>query len=82
MSVKIRLTRMGAKKRPFYRIVAVDSRAPRDGKYLDLIGYYDPIGASPEEIKINEEKLRYWIDKGAHLSDTAKNLLKRAKISI
>ena len=82
MAVKIRLTRMGAKKRPFYRLVAVDSRAPRDGKYLDLIGYYDPIGASPEEIKIDEEKLKYWLGNGAHLTETAKNIVKKAGISI
>ena len=72
MAVKIRLTRMGSKKRPSYRIVATDSRSPRDGKYLELIGFYNPI-AEPAEIKINEEVALKWLRNGAILTDTAKD---------
>lgn len=82
MSVKIRLTRIGAKKRPFYRIIAIDSKAPREGRYLDLVGYYDPIGANPEEIKIDEEKLKYWLNTGAQITETVKNLVKKAGINV
>ena len=77
MAVKIRLTRMGSKKRPSYRIVATDSRSPRDGKYLELIGFYNPI-AEPAEIKINEEVALKWLRNGAILTDTAKDLLSKA----
>lgn len=79
MAVKIRLTRMGAKKRPTYRIVATDSRSPRDGKYLELIGFYNPL-VNPAEIKINEEVAIKWINNGAILTDTAKDLFKKAGI--
>ena len=79
MAVKIRLTRMGAKKRPSYRIVATDSRSPRDGKYLELIGYYNPLN-NPAEVKINEEVALKWLRNGAVLTDTAKNLFSRAGI--
>ena len=79
MAVKIRLTRMGAKKRPSYRIVATDSRSPRDGKYLELIGFYNPL-SNPAEIKINEEVAMKWINNGAILTDTVKDLFKRAGI--
>ena len=79
MAVKIRLTRMGAKKKPMYRIVASDSRSPRDGKYLEQIGFYNPL-TNPAEIKIDEEKAIKWINNGAILTDTAKNLLSKAGI--
>lgn len=79
MAVKIRLTRMGAKKRPTYRIVATDSRSPRDGKYLELIGFYNPL-VNPAEIKINEEVAMKWINNGAILTDTVKDLFKKAGI--
>ena len=79
MAVKIRLTRMGSKKRPSYRIVATDSRSPRDGKYLELIGHYNPL-TDPQEVKINEEVALKWLRNGAILTDTAKDLLSKAGI--
>lgn len=79
MAVKIRLTRMGSKKRPSYRIVATDSRSPRDGKYLELVGFYNPL-VTPAEIKINEEVALKWLNNGAVLTDTAKNLFSEAGI--
>lgn len=79
MAVKIRLTRMGSKKRPSYRIVATDSRSPRDGKYLELIGHYNPI-TEPAEIKINEEIALKWLRNGAITTDTARDLLSKAGI--
>ena len=79
MAVKLRLTRMGAKKRPFYRIVATDSRSPRDGKYLELIGTYNPI-AKEKEVKINEEVALKWLNQGAIPSDTVRSLFSQAGI--
>ncbi|HPT84220.1 MAG TPA: 30S ribosomal protein S16 [Limnochordia bacterium] len=79
MAVRIRLKRMGAKKRPFYRLVVADSRAARDGAFIESIGYYNPI-ADPAEIQIDEEKALDWLSKGARPSDTAKSLLKRAGV--
>lgn len=79
MAVKIRLTRMGAKKRPSYRIVATDSRRPRDGKYLELIGTYNP-AVEPKGVKINEEVALKWLNTGAIPSDTVKNLFQKAGI--
>lgn len=76
MAVKIRLTRMGAKKRPSYRIVATDSRTPRDGSYLELIGFYNPL-VSPAEVRIDEEKAIKWLKNGAILSDTARDLFSK-----
>ncbi|HZX47020.1 MAG: 30S ribosomal protein S16 [Clostridiales bacterium] len=75
MAVKIRLRRMGAKKRPFYRIVVADSRAPRDGRFIEEIGYYNPI-SQPREIKIDHEKAAQWLKRGAKPSDTVKALFK------
>jgi small subunit ribosomal protein S16 len=75
MAVKIRLRRMGAKKRPFYRIVVADSRSPRDGRFIEEIGYYNPI-SQPKEIKIDGEKAAEWLKRGAKPSDTVKVLLK------
>ncbi len=76
MAVKIRLTRMGAKKRPFYRLIAANSESPRDGKFLDILGYYNPM-KEPPEIRINKGKVQYWLERGALLTEAAKNLLKK-----
>jgi len=67
---------MGAKKKPFYRLVAADSEAPRDGKFLDILGYYDP-KADPAIIKIQEDKVRYWLEKGAVMTESARSILKK-----
>ena len=74
MAVKMRLTRLGDKKNPFYRIVVADSRVARDAKYIDLIGTYNPI-ANPEEVKIDVEKAQQWIKNGAQPTETVKALL-------
>jgi small subunit ribosomal protein S16 len=76
MAVRIRLARMGAKKKPFYRLVAADSEAPRDGRFLEILGYYDPM-KEPAVVKIHEDKLQHWIDKGARLTEAARSLVKR-----
>lgn len=76
MAVKIRLTRMGAKKKPFYRLVAADSEAPRDGKFLEILGYYDPM-KDPAIIKVHEEKINYWLGRGALISESARAILKK-----
>ena len=73
MAVKIRLRRMGAKKAPFYRVVVADSRSPRDGRFIEEIGYYNPI-TEPAEIKIDEEKATKWINNGAQPTDVVKRL--------
>ena len=75
--VKIRLRRMGAKKAPFYRVVVADSRFPRDGRFIEEIGYYDPCH-EPAIINIDEEKVKSWVASGATLSDTVKSLMKKA----
>ena len=75
MAVKIRLRRMGAKKAPFYRIVVADSRYPRDGRFIEEVGYYDPT-KEPSGIKIGEEKVKTWLTNGAQPTDTVKALLK------
>ena len=75
MAVKIRLRRMGARNNPFYRVVVADSRSPRDGRFIEEIGYYDP-KSNPEVIKIDAEKAKDWIAKGAQPTDTVKRLLK------
>ncbi len=79
MSVKIRLTRLGRKKRPYYRIVAIDSRGRRDGKYIEKIGHYDPI-PKPPIIEIDEEAAIKWLSRGAIPSDTVKSIFRRAAI--
>lgn len=79
MATKIRLRRMGAKKAPFYRVVVADSRSPRDGRFIEEIGYYNPI-SEPAEIKINEEKVLKWLQTGAEPSETVKQLLKTSGI--
>ena len=77
--VKIRLTRGGAKKKPFYRIVVADSRAARDGKFIEILGTYDPL-KDPAEVKINEEKAKKWISDGAKPTDTVRAFLKKQNI--
>ena len=77
--VKIRLNRMGAHKKPFYRIVAADARAPRDGKFIEEMGYYNPM-TEPADIKIDAEKAQKWLANGAQPTDTVKRLFKNAGI--
>ena len=77
--VKIRLKRMGANKKPFYRIVVADSRYPRDGRFIEEIGYFNPI-TEPETVKIDEEKANKWLATGAQPTDTVKRLLKKAEV--
>ena len=79
MAVKIRLRRMGAKKAPFYRVVVADERSPRDGKFIDEIGYYNPL-KNPAEIKIDAEKANAWLKNGAQPTETVKSLLKKSDI--
>jgi len=79
--VRIRLMRFGRKKKPFYRVVAADSRSPRDGKFLDILGYYDPL-KQPYEFKINEEKVKTWLERGAEPTETVRALLKRIGIKV
>ena len=79
MAVKIRLTRMGAKKKPMYRIVASDSRSPRDGKYIKLIGTYNP-NTNPADVKIDKEVAKKWLSNGAVPTDTARNLLSKVGV--
>lgn len=76
MAVKIRLARHGAKKRPFYRIVAAESEYPRDGRFLEKLGTYNPL-QNPAEVSLKVDRVRYWIDKGAIPTETVKNILKR-----
>ncbi|MCB5725722.1 30S ribosomal protein S16 [Mitsuokella jalaludinii] len=76
MAVKIRLNRMGAKKNPFYRIVVADSRAPRDGRFIEVLGNYDP-SQNPAVVNVDEEKVLDWMGKGAQLTDTVKNLFSK-----
>jgi small subunit ribosomal protein S16 len=77
MAVKIRLKRMGAKKAPFYRLVVADARSPRDGRFIEEIGYYNPV-QEPEILEVDEEKALKWLGNGAQPSETVKALLKRA----
>ena len=79
MAVKIRLKRMGAKKAPFYRVIVADSRGPRDGRFIDTIGTYNPL-TTPAEIKLNEESAIKWLNNGAIPTDTVKNLFSKAGI--
>lgn len=77
--VKIRLKRMGSKKKPFYRLVVADSRSPRDGRFIEEIGYYNPM-VEPEDIKIDAEKVQKWLSNGAQPTDRAKDLFKKTGI--
>jgi len=80
LAVKLRLTRVGSKKNPVYRIVAADSRSPRDGKFLEIVGRYNP-QTDPSTIELDEEKIRDWLSKGAQPSDTVARLLKVKGVS-
>ena len=77
--VKIRLRRMGAKKSPFYRVVVADSRYPRDGCFIEEIGYYNPM-VNPEEVNVDAEKAKKWISNGAQMTDTVKLLFKKHNV--
>ena len=76
MAVRIRLKRMGAKKRPFYRIVVADARAPRDGRFIETLGTYNPL-TDPAELKLNAERVQLWLSRGAQPSDPIKGILAR-----
>jgi len=80
MAVKIRLARHGAKKRPFYRIVVADVESPRDGKYLESVGTYNPL-KDPAEVSLKKERIKHWMNQGAIPTDTIKSLLKREGLS-
>lgn len=79
MATRIRLRRMGAKKAPFYRLVVADSRSPRDGRFIEEIGYYDPT-KDPSVIKVNEERALHWLKSGAQPSETVKSLLNKTGV--
>ena len=79
MAVKIRLRRMGAKKAPFYRVVVADSRSPRDGRFIEEIGYYNPL-TDPVDIKIDAEKATKWLKNGAQPTETVRSILKKSDI--
>ncbi|MFO8060038.1 MAG: 30S ribosomal protein S16 [Bacillota bacterium] len=79
MAVRIRLRRLGGKKDAFYRIVVADSRSPRDGRFIEEIGYYDPV-EQPAKVKIDVERARHWLGRGAKPSETVRDLLRRARI--
>lgn len=81
MAVKIRLKRIGAKKAPFYRIVVADSRSPRDGRFIEEVGYFNPC-QEPNELSVNEESVQKWLSNGAQPTDTVKDLLKKAGIKM
>lgn len=81
MAVKIRLRRMGAKKAPFYRVIVADEKSPRDGKFIDEIGYYNPL-TNPAEIKIDAEKAQAWIKNGAQPTETVRSILKKSNIDV
>jgi len=78
MAVKIRLQRLGKPKRPYYRVVAVDQRAKRDGEPIEILGQYDPI-AQDNKLKVNMERVNYWLKTGAKASDTVSELIKKAE---
>ena len=77
MAIKLRLTRMGTKKRPFYRIVAINSATRRDGRPLEYVGHYNPM-VNPAEVVVDQEKVKKWLELGAEASDTVKSLIKKA----
>jgi small subunit ribosomal protein S16 len=82
MSASIRLKRFGTKKRPYYRIVVMDSRAPRDGKTIEELGFYHPIEAEEKQISFDADKVKLWIDKGAAVSDTVRGILNKKSFSL
>ena len=79
MAVRIRLRRMGAKKRPFYRFVAADSKSPRDGRFIEVLGYYNPV-EKPAKVVVHEEKILKWLSNGAQMSDTVRSLFRQISI--
>ncbi len=79
MAVRIRLRRMGAKKRPFYRFVAADSKSPRDGRFIEVLGYYNPV-EKPAKVVVHEEKVLKWLNNGAQMSDTVRSLFRQISI--
>jgi len=79
MAVKIRLARHGVKKRPFYRIVVADSESPRDGRFLEIVGTYNPL-MEPAEVTFKNERVKYWMDQGALPTNTVKNLIKKENL--
>ena len=81
MAVKLRLKRMGSKAKPFYRIVAADSRSPRDGRFLEVVGTYNPVKGQ-EVVTVNEEKAMYWLSNGAIPTDTVRSILSKQGIMI
>ena len=78
MSLRLRLARMGRKNNPFYRIVAADQRAPRDGRFIERLGYYDPM-KQPKDLKVDLERVDYWLGQGACPSETVASLIKKAR---
>ena len=82
MSATIRLKKFGTKKRPYYRIVVIDSKAPRDGKTIEELGYYHPIEAEEKQILFDKDKVRAWIDKGVRVSDTVRAILNRKSFAV
>lgn len=78
--VRLRLTRMGAKKKPFYRVVAADSRAPRDGRFIEQLGYYDPM-KTPKVLNLDLDRVDHWLSVGAQPSDTVNDLIKKARVT-
>jgi small subunit ribosomal protein S16 len=82
MSASIRLKKFGTKKRPYYRIVVIDKRAPRDGKTIEEVGYYHPVEAEDKQIVFEADKVRAWLDKGATVSDTVRSILNKKNFSI
>jgi small subunit ribosomal protein S16 len=81
MAVRLRLTRKGAKKNPYYRVIAADSEAPRDGRFLDILGSYDPM-KDPAEIKLDREKVNKWLEKGASASESVRAILRKEGIKV
>jgi small subunit ribosomal protein S16 len=79
--VKIRLRRMGAKNRPSYRIVVADSRSPRDGRFIEVLGYYDPL-TEPATVRVNADRVRFWLARGAKLTEALAALLQRSGVDI
>ena len=79
MAVKLRLKRMGAKQKPFYRIVAADSRSPRDGRFIEVVGTYNPL-KNPAEITVKEDRVLYWLNNGAQATDTVRSILSKNKV--
>ena len=82
MSATIRLKKFGTKKRPYYRIVVMDSRSPRDGKTIEELGYYHPIEAEEKQISFDQDRVKKWVDKGVKISDTARSVLNKKSSAV